>query len=44
MKSLEKEDSLLRKREAALKKNLKKRKKFKKLAIKKNVSSIRQVD
>ena len=44
MKSFEKKDSLLKIREAALKKNLKKRKKFKKLAIKKNVSSIRQVD
>ena len=44
MKSFEKKDSLLKIREAALKKNLKKRKKFKKLTIKKNVSSIRQVD
>ena len=44
MKSFEKKDSLLKIREAALKKNLKKRKKFKKLIKKKNVSSIRQVD
>ena len=44
MKSFEKKDSLLIIREAALKKNLKKRKKFKKLTLKKNVSSIRQVD
>ena len=44
MKSFEKKDSLLKKREAALKKNLKKRKKFKKIIKQKNVSSIRQVD
>ena len=44
MKSFEKKDFLLKTREAALKKNLKKRKKFKKLTIKKNVNSIRQVD
>ena len=44
MKSFAKKDSLLKIREASLKKNLKKRKKFKKLKIKKNVSSIRQVD
>ena len=44
MKSFEKKDSFLKLREVALKKNLKKRKKFKKLKIKKNVSSIRQVD
>ena len=44
MKSFEKKDSLFKKRETALKKNLKKRKKFKNLTIKKNVSSIRQVD
>jgi hypothetical protein len=44
MKSLEKKDSLLKIRETALKKNLKRRKKFKKLKNKKNVSSIRQVD
>jgi hypothetical protein len=41
MKSFEKKDSLLKSREVALKKNLKKRKKFKKITIKKNVSSIR---
>ncbi len=41
MKSFEKKDSLTKKREAALKKNLKKRKKFK-LSIKdKNGNSIR---
>tara|TARA_Y100001935_G_C16817807_1_gene273327 strand:- start:129 stop:257 length:129 start_codon:yes stop_codon:yes gene_type:complete len=34
MKSFEKKDSLLKKREAALKKNLKKRKKQKSLVIK----------
>ena len=44
MKSFAKKDSLLKNREEALKRNLKKRKKFKKLTIKKNVSSIRQVD
>jgi hypothetical protein len=44
MKSFEKKDSLLKIREAALKKNLKKRKKFKKSIIRKNVSLIRQVD
>ena len=44
MKSFVKKDSLLRTRETSLKKNLKKRKKFKKLVIKKNVSLIRQVD
>jgi hypothetical protein len=44
MKSFEKKDSLLKIREAALKKNLKKRKKFKKIIKQKNVSSIRQVD
>ena len=44
MKSFEKKDSLIKIRESALKKNLKKRKKFKKIAIKKNVSFIRQVD
>ncbi len=44
MKSFEKKDSLLKIREAALKKNLKKRKKLKKVIIKKNVSFIRQVD
>ena len=41
MKSFEKKNSLLKIREAALKKNLKKRKKFKTLIKKKNVSSIR---
>ena len=41
MKYFEKKDSLIKIRETALKKNLKKRKKFKKLIIKKNVSSIR---
>mgnify|MGYP006098962291 CR=1 FL=1 len=44
MKFSEKKVSLIKIREAALKKNLKKRKKFKKLKIKKNVSSTRQVD
>ena len=44
MKSFEKKDLLLKIREEALRKNLKKRKKFKKLTIKKNVNSIRQVD
>ena len=44
MKSFEKKNSLLKIREAALKKNLKKRKKFKKIITKKNVSSIGQVD
>ena len=44
MKSFEKKDSFLKIREAALKKNLKKRKKYKKKIIKKNVSSIRQMD
>ena len=44
MKSSEKKDSSLKIREVALKKNLKKRKKYKKTIIKKNVSSIRQMD
>ena len=44
MKSFEKKDSLSKSREAALKKNLKKRKKFKILTKRKNVSSIRQMD
>ena len=44
MKSFEKKDSLLKIRVAALKKNLKKRKKFKKLKKRENVSSIRQMD
>ena len=39
MKSFEKKDSLLKSREAALKKNLKKRKKFKKRKKKKNDST-----
>ena len=44
MKSFEKKDSLLKIRETALKKNLKKRKKFKKITKRINVNSIRQVD
>jgi hypothetical protein len=44
MKSFEKKDSLLKIREAALKKNLRKRKKFKTLTKRKNVSFIRQMD
>ena len=44
MKSFEKKDSLLKIRETALKKNLKKRKEFKKLIKRKNVSTIRQMD
>ena len=44
MYSFEKKDSLLKIRETALKKNLKKRKKFKILTKRKNVSSIRQMD
>ena len=44
MKSFAKKVSLIKIREAALKKNLKKRKKFKKLIKRKNVSSIRQMD
>jgi len=40
MKSFEKQDSLLKIREAALKKNLKKRKKFK-IIKKKNASTFR---
>ena len=44
MKSFDKKDSLIEKREAALKKNLKKRKKYKLLINKKNGSTIRQVD
>ena len=44
MKSFEKKDSLLKIREAALKKNLRKRKKFKTLTKRKNVSSVRQMD
>ncbi len=41
MKSFEKKDSLLKKRGAALKKNLKKRKKYKFLIKNKNASSLR---
>ena len=41
MKSFEKKDSLIKSREAALKKNLKKRKKIKKLNKRKNDSSFR---
>ena len=44
MKSFEKKDSLLKIRETALKKNLKKRKKFKTSTKRKNVSSFRQMD
>ena len=44
MKSFEKKDLLLKIRESALKKNLKKRKKFKNLTKRKNVGSVRQVD
>ena len=44
MKSFEKKDSLLKSREAALKKNLKKRRKSLKKKIKKNDSSFRQID
>jgi hypothetical protein len=44
MKSFEKKDSLLKIRETSLKKNLKKRKKFKKLTKRKNVGSVRQMD
>jgi len=41
MKSFDKKDSLFKKREAALKKNLKKRKKNKSLVKQKNVSTFR---
>tara|TARA_B100002051_G_C16344586_1_gene443364 strand:+ start:197 stop:322 length:126 start_codon:yes stop_codon:yes gene_type:complete len=41
MKSFDKKDSLIKKREAALKKNLKKRKKFKSSIKEKNGCSIR---
>ena len=41
MKSFDKKDSLVKRREAALKKNLKKRKKNKSLIKEKNDSSIR---
>ncbi len=41
MKSFDKKDLLFKKRESALKKNLKKRKKYKIITKSKNVSSIR---
>ena len=44
MRSFDKKDSLLKIRENALKKNLKKRKKFKILTKRKSVSSVRQMD
>ncbi len=44
MKSFDKKDSLIKKREASLKKNLKKRKKYKISNKEKNDSIIRQVD
>ena len=44
MYSFEKKDSLLKIRETALKKNLKKKKKIKTLKKRKNVSTIRQMD
>jgi hypothetical protein len=44
MYSFEKKDSLLKIRETALKRNLKKRKKIKTLKKRKNVSTIRQMD
>ena len=44
MKSFEKKDSLIKIRETALKKNLKKRKKSKILIKRKNVGSVRQLD
>jgi hypothetical protein len=44
MKSFEKKVSLLKIRESELKKNLKKRKKFKSLTKRKNVGSFRQMD
>ena len=44
MYSFEKKDSLLKIRETALKKNLKRRKKIKTLKKRKNVSTIRQMD
>ena len=44
MYSFEKKDSLLKIRETALKKNLKKIKKIKTLKKRKNVSTIRQMD
>ena len=44
MKSFDKKDSFIKKREAALKKNLKKRKIYKLPIKKKNGSIIRQMD
>ncbi len=44
MKSSFKKDSLFKKREVELKKNLKKRKKYKSSFRGKNVSTLRQVD
>jgi len=44
MYSFEKKESLLKIRETALKKNLKKRKKIKTLKKRQNVSTIRQMD
>ena len=44
MKSFRKKDSLIEKRGASLKKNLKKRKKQKLLPKEKNVSTFRQMD
>ena len=44
MKSFDKKDSSIKKRETALKKNLKKRKIYKLPIKKKNDSTIRQVD
>ena len=44
MKSFAKKVSLIKIREAALKKNLKKRKKFRTTTKRKNVSLIRQMD
>ncbi len=44
MKSFEKKDSLMKNREVALKKNLKKRKKIKQSIRKKNVGAFRQMD
>ena len=44
MKSFVKKDLLLKKREAALKKNLKKIKNYKLLTKQKNASNFRQVD
>ena len=44
MKSFVKKDLLLKKREAALKKNLKKRRNYKSLNKHKNASTFRQMD